>query len=953
VTIGTPHRSIGTSIWNSLDSTPKIGIIFSIMSEWISADCLHCLILIGTSLNAPIERLHRSSQTGETEEERVDSIRRTIQMAFAVTLALLGILGIGSYLSVVRLAEDARMVAHTDEVIVNLEALLSRATDVETGERGYAITGEESYLEPYRSGTKQVIALLSRLKQLTVDNALQQRRLEHLSSVVVERVVAALAVIDARKSEGFEGARRQVLSGRGKELHDQIRELTHEMIATERELSTARQDRTKRTTTFTWLLISSGYTVPTICVGFALFSIRRQLVRRTKLLATLRHQLGLLTQSKEQLQESEERLRTMANSIPQLVSIARANGFIYWYNQRWFEFTGTTPEQMQGWGWQSVHDPLVLPKVLVQWKASISTGQPFEMEFPLRRADGVYRSFLTRCLPLKDTEGKIVQWFGTNTDITSQRQVEAELREAQRITKVGHWTLRGTDVTWSEELFKIFELDSSLPAPSFDDHAKILSPESWVQLQTITNKALINRSPYEVDLQIICSSGAHKWITWRGETTYDETGQLTLLRGTVQDITERKLNEEEISRTQSILREREEQLHLCVEHSPTAIAMLDRGMKYLVVSHQWMEAYHLGEQNIIGRSHYEVFPEISQRWLAIHQRCLAGAVEQCLEDPFQRSDGGVDWVRWEIRPWRQADGVIGGIIIFSENITERKLAQEQILRLNVDLEGRVIERTMQLHAANVALDEKNIELQKAAEAKDIFLANMSHELRTPLNGIIGFAEFLVDGKPGAVNPKQKEYLEDILNSGQHLLQLISDILDLAKVGAGKMEFYPERFSLRKAIQETYAISEPIAQKRGIQINVVVAPESGHVTLDQQKFKQVLFNLLSNAIKFNHDGGEVGISVEPYDTSRVKLVVSDNGIGIKADEVGRLFKEFEQLESGASRRHEGTGLGLALSRKIVELQGGNISVESQLGKGSNFIVVLPLVHHQGQPNSVGG
>ena len=240
------------------------------------------------------------------------------------------------------------------------------------------------------------------------------------------------------------------------------------------------------------------------------------------------------------------------------------------------------------------------------------------------------------------------------------------------------------------------------------------------------------------------------------------------------------------------------------------------------------------------------------------------------------------------------------------------------------------------------LYDKNIELQGAAEAKDRFLANMSHELCTPLNGIIGFAEFLVDGKPGAVNPKQTEYLNDILDSGKHLLQLIGDILDLAKVGAGKMVLNPEKFLLANAIEEVCAVTKLIAQNKGIHIEVNVAPEVGHVTLDQQMFKQVLYNLLSNAVKFSHKGGKIEIRVEPHETDRFKLVVNDAGIGIKAEDIGRLFKEFEQLDSGASRHHEGTGLGLVLTRKIVELQGGTIGVESEIGRGSSFAVTLPLV-----------
>ncbi|HEY0793026.1 MAG TPA: CHASE3 domain-containing protein [Chthoniobacterales bacterium] len=236
---------------------------------------------------------------------------------------------------------------------------------------------------------------------------------------------------------------------------------------------------------------------------------------------------------------------------------------------------------------------------------------------------------------------------------------------------------------------------------------------------------------------------------------------------------------------------------------------------------------------------------------------------------------------------------------------------------------------------------QNLYLQNAALAKNRFLANMSHELRTPLNGIIGFAEFLVDGKPGALNAKQREYLEDILRSGQHLLQLINDVLDLAKVEAGKMELNPEKFSIPEAVDEVCTVARPIAQKKGIQVAVRVDPEVNEVMLDPQKFKQVLYNLLSNAIKFSPPRATVEILVSMQSADHFKLVVTDSGIGIKPEDLGRLFKEFEQLDTGTARRYEGTGLGLALTRSIVECQGGTIVVASELGKGSSFIVTLPL------------
>jgi PAS domain S-box-containing protein len=240
----------------------------------------------------------------------------------------------------------------------------------------------------------------------------------------------------------------------------------------------------------------------------------------------------------------------------------------------------------------------------------------------------------------------------------------------------------------------------------------------------------------------------------------------------------------------------------------------------------------------------------------------------------------------------------------------------------------------------MALHDKNVEMQRAIQAKDQFLANMSHELRTPLNGIIGFAEFLADEKPGALNAKQKEYLEDILHSGKHLLHVINDVLDLAKVDAGKMELRPQRFSLRKAIDDVLAAVEMAAAKKRLKIDIYVASDLQEVTLDQKRFKQVLYNLFSNAVKFTDEDGQARVVATRTDPDQFRLIVSDTGIGIRPQNLCRLFKEFEQIDPDR-RRDQGTGLGLALTKKIVQLHGGNIEVQSEFGNGTTFTVTLPL------------
>jgi signal transduction histidine kinase len=230
------------------------------------------------------------------------------------------------------------------------------------------------------------------------------------------------------------------------------------------------------------------------------------------------------------------------------------------------------------------------------------------------------------------------------------------------------------------------------------------------------------------------------------------------------------------------------------------------------------------------------------------------------------------------------------------------------------------------------------ELEEASQHKSEFLANMSHELRTPLNAIIGFSQVLRDEMVGSVNSKQAEYLDDIISSGQHLLSLINDVLDLSKVEAGQVELEVHPFSLREVLERGVVMVRERATEDGVRVAFVADPEVDVVAGDERRIKQVIFNLLSNAVKFTPAGGEVDVSATRAN-GEVRVSVADTGPGIAPEDQERIFEEFQQSETGVGLR-EGTGLGLALSKRYVELHGGRIWVESELGRGSTFTFALP-------------
>jgi PAS domain S-box-containing protein len=237
------------------------------------------------------------------------------------------------------------------------------------------------------------------------------------------------------------------------------------------------------------------------------------------------------------------------------------------------------------------------------------------------------------------------------------------------------------------------------------------------------------------------------------------------------------------------------------------------------------------------------------------------------------------------------------------------------------------------------LEEQNLRIHEANRLKSEFLAAMSHELRTPLNTIIGFSELLFYGRVIPDSPEHHEFLGDILTSSRHLLQLINDVLDLAKVEAGKLEFRPEPVVVDAVIAEVTSLLRTLSLQKRIRVSVETDRSIEVVVVDPVRFKQVLYNYLSNALKFTPEGGSIVVRTVPEAPDSFRVEVEDSGIGIAPDQINRLFLEFEQLDAGANKQ-PGTGLGLALTRRIVEAQGGTVGVRSSLGQGSVFHAVLP-------------
>lgn len=373
-------------------------------------------------------------------------------------------------------------------------------------------------------------------------------------------------------------------------------------------------------------------------------------------------------------------------------------------------------------------------------------------------------------------------------------------------------------------------------------------------------------------------------------------------------------------RSEGKLRKSERVLQLFVTYAPANIAMFDRDMRYLAASRQYVQNFLLPEDRIIGHSHYEFFPELSQKVREIHQRCLAGAHEHNDALLYTRTDGTSDWLKWQMLPWYEEDGLIGGVMLMTEIITDRRQAEEKITRLNDQLENRVKERTTELEKANHELEA--------------FAYSISHDLRAPLRAINSFTHILQEENQNRLDEEGNRVCRIIVDNAARMGILIDDLLSFSRLGRSEMNY--SAISMHGLIAESLSELQMNESHTHADLQIDSLPDAAG---DRSMIRQVWVNLLSNALKFSSHVDKPVIRIWGEHTKKeFHYHIRDNGAGFDMQFASNLFGVFQRLHS--VNEFEGSGVGLAIVQRIIQRHGGSISAEAEPGKGATFHFSLP-------------
>jgi len=695
--------------------------------------------------------------------------------------------------------------------------------------------------------------------------------------------------------------------------------------------------------------------------------------------------------------EAAMRLQSAAlEAVANAIVITDRSGTIQWVNSAYTRLTGYTLQEALGKTPRILYSGMQDEAFYKQLWDTILSGRVWHGELVNKRKDGTLYHEEQTITPLLDSQGQVTHFIGVKQDITSRKRAEETLRASElkyrslieqlpSVVYIDRLEGNGETLFISPQIETFFgvsveewmKADVSIWLDHIHPEDQREAFEAYLRLKTYNE-------PYDLEYRVIRSDGSMIWIHDKAQILPAPNGEMWL-QGVMFDITSHKQAEERIRRqveSLSALREIDQAITSNFDMRVSLSFLLSRAVKLLAadaadvllinpssdllqfeagigfrtslpekISIKLGESYagraaeerrliHIpnlgrepGHRFSYGFFKEEGFLSYYGIPLIVKGRVL-GVLEVFNRSVVHRDD---EWFHLLEALAGQASIAIENAQLFSDlqkELLERRLIEDELRRSHLELEKRIEERTADIQRVN-------FELQRALRVKDEFLANMSHELRTPLNAVIGLSDSLAEQTAGSLNEKQQRYVSTIRESGQHLLELINDILDLAKIEAGQVTLNREKVDVAAVCQSSLRMIKQLALKKNHEVTLDLDANIGTIWADERRLKQMLVNLLGNAVKFTPENGKLGLQVRgDREKNVITFTVWDTGIGIREEDLPRLFKPFVQLDANLARQAGGTGLGLALVAKMAALHGGSVGVESQPGQGSRFMIHLP-------------
>ncbi|HPU26557.1 MAG TPA: PAS domain S-box protein [Phycisphaerae bacterium] len=632
-------------------------------------------------------------------------------------------------------------------------------------------------------------------------------------------------------------------------------------------------------------------------------------------------------QAADELRRHEERFRSLVQATAAIVWETPASGLLETDQPAWRDFTGQTWDEMKGAGWLNAVHPEDRERTAQAWSQALANRQPYLFEYRLRRHDGVYHQVLARGVPIVDATGEVREWIGTCTDIEQLRLAEQAVREsgelfrtlADNIAQLAWMADEKGSIFWFNKRWYDYTGMTLDEAQGWGWQA-VHHPDHVHRVLEKFRSCLETGTAWEDTFPLRGRNGEYRWFLAQAIPIRDAEGKVVRWLGTNTDVTEQRETERRLRESRALYRNRLAELQTIYASAPIGLCVLDRESRFVRINDRLAEVNGLSAAEHIGRTVREVVPGLADQ----HEPILREVIERGQPVVDREISGETPAMPGVTRHWMinyfpllNEAGEVTGVNVTAQEITDRKHTEQARQEL--------------LEAEQAA----RAELERYNRLKDEFLATVSHELRNPLNAILGWTRLLIEGKA-----ETKRALQIVERNAASLAQIVSDLLDMSRIISGKIHLqrsHADLGPLARSVLESVQLS---AQAKNISLNSWIDPRLRPIVCDPSRIQQIIWNLLTNAIKFTPGGGQVWLRVA-QEHSQIHISVRDTGQGISPEFLPNVFGRFLQADASTTRKHGGLGLGLAITKQLVELHGGTIEAFSEgENKGAVFTVTLP-------------